>query len=83
MRVLFGLVLGALLTIAVAYFHDHVGSGAILSNSDGKGQSAGTASTTTAKPWVNWDVVGSDWHGFTQQARHAWNQLSAKLNNKT
>jgi hypothetical protein len=24
--------------------------------------------------------VDSDWRGFTVRARHAWNQLTAKLN---
>jgi hypothetical protein len=48
---------------------------------DGSGRPVTTTTdTTTRKLWVNWDVVDSDWRGFTTQARHAWNQLSAKLN---
>ena len=84
MRVLLGMILGVLLTISVAYINDHVAAGSgtttEVRTTDGSGQPVRTTtSTTTRKPWVNWDVVDKDWQGFTARARHAWNQLSAKL----
>lgn len=86
MRVFLGMILGVLLTIAVAYINDHVAPGSSVASSeiattDGSGHPVRTTTDTTVRrPWVNWDVVDHDWHGFTAQARHAWNQLSAKLN---
>jgi len=85
MRVLLGMILGVLLTIGVAYLNDHVTSGSgtttEVATTDGNGQPVRTTvDTTTRKPWVNWDVVDRDWRGFTTSARHAWNQLSMKLN---
>jgi hypothetical protein len=85
MRAFFGMILGVLLTISVAYIHDHVASGSSVASTqvrttDGSGHPVTTTTdTTTRKLWVNWDIVDSDWRGFTTQARHAWNQLSAKL----
>lgn len=60
MRVLFGMVLGALLTIGVAYIHDT--------------RVAETA--TIERPMVNWDVVGKNWHQFTARMRDEWNRLT-------
>jgi hypothetical protein len=85
MRVFLGMILGVLLTISVAYINDHITSGPSIASTqvrttDGSGRPVTTTTdTTTRKPWVNWDVVDSDWRGFTTRARHAWNQLSAKL----
>jgi len=85
MRVFLGMILGVLLTISVAYINDHITSGPSIASTqvrttDGSGRPVTTTTdTTTGKPWVNWDVVDSDWRGFTTRARHAWNQLSAKL----
>jgi len=85
MRVFLGIILGVLLTIAVAYLNDHVISGSSVTSTevvttDSKGNPARTTTdTTTRRQWVNWDVVDSDWRGLTVRVRHAWNQLSAKL----
>jgi hypothetical protein len=86
MRVFLGMILGVLLTIAVAYVNDHITSGSSgtstqVVTTDAAGHPVTTTTdTTTRKPWVNWDVVDSDWRGFTVRARHAWNQLSAQFN---
>ena len=85
MRTFLGIILGVLLTISVVYINDHIASGSSgtsteVRTTDGSGRSVTTTSdTTTRKPWVNWDVVDSDWRGFTTRVRHAWNELSAKL----
>ena len=83
MRVLLGIILGILLTIAVAYFNDHtsgLSASTEATTTDAKDHPVATTTTPTRRPWVNWDVVDSDWRGFSVRARHAWNQLSAKLN---
>jgi hypothetical protein len=85
MRVFLGIILGVLLTIAVAYINDHVTSGSSAAateivTTDANGHPVTTTTdTTTRRPWVNWDVLDSDWRGFTVRARHAWNHLSAKF----
>jgi len=84
MREFLGVILGVILTVCVAYINDHIATGSGTSTevvtTDGSGNPVRTTTdTATRKQWVNWDVVDHDWHGFTARARHAWNQLSAKL----
>jgi hypothetical protein len=84
MRAILGMILGVLLTISVVYIRDNMTSGSSVATTqtrttDGSGRPITTTDTTTRKPWVNWDVVDSDWRGFTTRVRHAWNQLSVKL----
>jgi hypothetical protein len=85
MRLFLGMILGVLLTISVAYLNDHVGSGSSATTTETTATDAGghpvttTTDSTTRRPWVNWDVVDSDWRGFTAHARHAWNWLSGEL----
>jgi hypothetical protein len=83
MRVFLGIILGVLLTVAVAYLNDHVASGSSGSTvetatTDANGHPMTTTTdTTTRRLWVNWDVVDSDWRGLTIRARHAWNWMSS------
>jgi hypothetical protein len=85
-RLFLGVILGVLLTIAVAYINDHItpgssGTSTTVVTTDATGRPLTTTTdTTTRRPWVNWDVVDSDWRGVSVRARHAWNQLSAKFN---
>jgi hypothetical protein len=68
MRVLFGILIGALLTIGGAYISDS--------------WSTGPASATTTvehRPMVNWDVVGENFRVVRERANEAWNRLSHKL----
>ena len=58
MRVLFGMVLGALLTIGSAFFYDTWPTG----------PSASKSPTVEQRPVVNWDVVVENWRGGSQQA---------------
>lgn len=64
MRVLVGIILGAVLTIGGAYLYDsHTGT---------------TAPTTSAqRPVVNWDVVSTKWNHLTTRARAEWNRLAS------
>jgi hypothetical protein len=64
MRVLFGIILGVLLTIGGAYLYD-------------SRNGATTASTNSLqRPMVNWDVVGNKWNRLTERARAEWVRLA-------
>jgi len=62
-RTLVGVVLGALLTIALAYLHDT--------------QFVATDANGGARPFVNWDVVNRDWQRLTGRLRQEWSRPSA------
>lgn len=63
MRVLFGMILGAILTVTVAYVHD-----------TGRADQPGPARTM-----VNWDVVQENWQAAKTRVQREWTQLSARL----
>jgi hypothetical protein len=67
MRFFLGLVVGVLMTIAVAYLID--------ASSSGPNES--TAQVEQQKPLVNWDVVDKDWRSFTHGVRNTWNRLAS------
>jgi hypothetical protein len=62
-RLSLGVILGVVLTIAVAYVHDT--------------QFVGTDATGVARPFVSWDVVNRDWQRLTGRIRDEWNRLAA------
>ncbi len=64
MRVLFGMILGALLTVLAAYAYDA-----------NRGAEAGQQSRM-----VNWDVVSQNWQAAKNRVQREWTQLSARLN---
>ena len=68
MRMLFGMVLGALLTVGAAFFHDTWTTGP-----------SGQTPTVEQRPMVNWDVVDENWRVVRQRAREAWTTLSHKV----
>jgi hypothetical protein len=70
MRILFWMVLGAALTIGVAYFHD-----------SGTASTATTGSSTTIsqRNMVNWDVVSHNWSHMRQRMQDTWTSLSHKM----
>jgi hypothetical protein len=61
MRVFVGMILGVLLTVAVAFVYDsitgRVPNGLTATSADGHA------------PMVNWDVVSHDWDSMRQQLR--------------
>lgn len=64
MRLLFGIIIGALLTIGAAYIYD-------------SNNAANAADTTaSARPMVNWDVVGVKWQHLTERARSEWTRVA-------
>ena len=65
MRVLFGIILGGILTVGGAYLYD---SHNLLS--------AANAPAGVQRPLVNWDVVGTEWQRLTERARSEWTRLA-------
>jgi hypothetical protein len=64
MRVLIGILLGAILTVGGAYLYDsHNAVAAANANS-------------LQRPMVNWDVVSSNWNRLTERARAEWTRLA-------
>jgi hypothetical protein len=64
MRVFFGMILGALLTISAAYVYD-----------SGRTDQAGIERTM-----VNWDVVSENWQAAKARVQREWTQLAARSN---
>jgi hypothetical protein len=62
MRVLIGIILGAVLTVGGAYLYD----------SHNALPAAGAQ-----RPMVNWDVVNTKWDHLTERARAEWNRLTS------
>jgi hypothetical protein len=69
MRVLLGMILGAALTVAVAYYSDSMRTSSVA---------AGPAATEN-KPMVNWDVVQLNWNIVKQRAQAGWADLRARV----
>ena len=68
MRVLLGMILGALLLVAGVYIYDSQSTSTVAN-----GQSASDNRTI-----VNWDVAAADWNLLKQRAQDNWIKLSAK-----
>jgi hypothetical protein len=66
MRVLIGIILGAVLTVGSAYLYD---SRAV--------PGAATSSASAQRPMVNWDVVSTKWNHLTERARAEWNRIAS------
>ena len=71
MRVLFGMILGALLTVGAAFVYDNWATGSPTS---------GTATSAAQHRMVNWDVVNQNWRIVRDRAHEAWITLSHKVN---
>jgi hypothetical protein len=61
MRVLFGIILGGILTVGGAYIYD-----------SSHPLSAANTQASTERPLVNWDVVGTTWDRVAHRARAEW-----------
>lgn len=69
MRLLFGIVLGACLTIGGAYLYD--------SHNALEATNAPTnAPASVQRPMVNWDIVNTKWQHLTNRARSEWNRVA-------
>ncbi|HZL32137.1 MAG TPA: hypothetical protein VFC54_13910 [Pseudolabrys sp.] len=68
MRLLLGIILGAVLTVGGAYLYDsHHAMAAI------------DTPASAQRPMVNWDVVGTKWHHLTERARSEWARVTANI----
>ena len=67
MRVLIGIILGALLTVGGAYLYDSHHAAV-----------AASAPASAQRPLVNWDVVAVKWGHMTTRARAEWNRIASK-----
>ncbi len=61
MRVLSGIILGAVLTVGGVYLYD-----------SHRALQAANAPASVQRPMVNWDVVGNKWQRLTDRARSEW-----------
>ncbi|MEJ2374443.1 MAG: hypothetical protein P8Y71_03160 [Pseudolabrys sp.] len=66
MRLLIGIVLGAVLTVGSAYLYDNHHA-AMAVNAPISAQQ---------RPLVNWDVVAAKWAHLTSKARAEWRRLA-------
>jgi len=66
MRVLIGIILGAVLTVGGAYLYD---SRTV--------PGAATSSASAQRSMVNWDVVSTKWNHLTARARAEWNRIAS------
>jgi len=65
MRLLFGIILGGILTVGAAYLYDNHSA-----------VRAVDAASSVQRPLVNWDVVGHKWDHLTDRARSKWTKLA-------
>jgi hypothetical protein len=70
MRVLFGMILGALLLVGVCFVSDTWSTGPA---------SSGSPTRADHRTMVNWDVVGDNLHTLGERVRGAWHTLSRKV----
>ena len=67
MRVLIGIILGAVLTVGGAYLYD----------SQHDTRCGHFSSASAQRPMVNWDVVSTKWNHLTERARAEWNRIAS------
>ncbi len=70
MRLILGMVLGALLLIAGAYYHDSMHTSTVAT---GPG-------ATQNRPMVNWDVVETNWNSLKVRLQDGFADLRARIN---
>ena len=70
MRLILGMLLGADLLAAGAYYHDSMTTSTVAT---GPGASAN-------RPMVNWDVGETNWNGLKVLVQEGWADLRARIN---
>jgi hypothetical protein len=66
MRLLLGIILGALLTVGGAYIYD----------SHNALDAVNTPQAAAERPLVNWDIVSVKWEHLTARARSEWTRVA-------
>ena len=72
MRMLFGIVVGVMLTVGVAFIVDTTATGSSTTTGTG-------SAPVEHRKMVNWDVVGDNFRIARERAREAWTKLSQKV----
>ena len=67
MRVLFGIILGGILTVGGAYLYD-----------SHQALEAANAPASVQRPMVNWDVVDAKWQRLSERARSEWVRVAGR-----
>ncbi len=67
MRVLLGMILGALMTVTGAYFVDSMQTSSVATG----------PAASEHRTMVNWDVVGENWRSLKARAQSTWNRFAA------
>lgn len=70
MRLILGMLLGALLLVAGAYYHDSMQTSTVASG----------PSATANRPMVNWDVVEANWNSLKVRLQDGFADLRARIN---
>lgn len=70
MRLVLGMLLGAALLTAGAYYHDSMSTSTVATG----------PSATEHRPMVNWDVVETNWNSFKVRIQEGWADLRARIN---
>lgn len=70
MRLILGMLLGALLLTAGAYYHDSMQTSTVASG----------PSSTANRPMVNWDVVQANWNSLKVRLQDGFADLRARIN---
>jgi hypothetical protein len=65
MRILLGIILGAILTVGGAYLYDSQQANA-----------AAQIQASAPRALVNWDVVDARWHALTGHAKAEWKRFA-------
>jgi len=66
MRVLFGIILGVVLTVGGAYIYD----------SHNALDAVNAPATVAQRPLVNWDIVSVKWEHLTVRAKSEWTRVA-------
>jgi hypothetical protein len=70
MRLILGMLLGALLVTAGAYYHDSMQTSTVASG----------PSAAQSRPMVNWDVVETNWNSLKLRLQEGFAELRARIN---
>jgi hypothetical protein len=63
MRLILGIIIGALITVGAAYVYDSA-------------RAPATETAAAHRPLVNWDVVATKWNGLTNRAHREWTRIA-------
>ena len=70
MRLILGMIFGAALLAAGAYYHDSMTTSSVA---------AGPGAAEN-RPMVNWDVVETNWNSLKLRLQEGWTDLRARIN---